>query len=177
MAYVYQKKQIEVCWDVFFNLLAAGNDVDIDETKWYFESDSDEAEHYLGHLSQYENPYWIGYCDEKNGCEFWTAIDLATAPVFDGRSLMERWDEVVLIDIGGVDAEEKLHTLAARWEVKTGQYIRTIDGRDIYVTEIIEPGKRYCGKAVFPESMSETVIDHGEIGYVRDEICKSVVVE
>lgn len=74
----------------------------VDETTFYFRSDPKETEHYIGYLSQYEKPYWAGYCDIEDGCEFKTAKELLEAKIYDGKSIKERWDEVVLLEFGGI---------------------------------------------------------------------------
>ena len=76
--------------------------INIDETSFYFKSDPQETEHFIGYLPQYTKPYWIGYCDIEGGCEFMTAKELFEAPVFDGRSLKDRWEDVVLTTLGGI---------------------------------------------------------------------------
>lgn len=77
----------------------------IDETAFYFSDDPEELEHFIGYLPQYEKPYWIGLCDIENGCDFLTAEELFNAKVFDGKSLKDRWEDVILFQIGGVDIE------------------------------------------------------------------------
>lgn len=93
-------------WDFFYRQLEAG--LNIDETCFRFSDDKDEREHYAGYLPQYEKPYWIGYCDIADGCEFKSAYELVNAPVFDGRSLKERWNEAVIISIEGIPYEQWL---------------------------------------------------------------------
>lgn len=83
----------------FMRQLTAGKN--IDETCFYFCDDKNETEHYLGYLPKYGKPYWIGYCDIDGGVEFAEAEELVSAPVFDGRSLKERWNEVRIISIEG----------------------------------------------------------------------------
>lgn len=96
-------------WDFFYRQLEVG--VNIDETCFYFSDDKEEREHYVGYLPQYEKPYWIGCCDIEDGCEFETAYELVNAPVFDGRSLKERWNEAVIVSIEGIPFEQWLkHT-------------------------------------------------------------------
>ncbi len=80
----------------------------IDETCFYFSDDPNECEHYLGCLPQYEKPYWIGYCDVENGCEFKSALELVNAPVFDGRSLEQRRGEMVIISVDGLSYDNWL---------------------------------------------------------------------
>ena len=77
----------------------------IDETAFYFSDDPSETDHFIGYLPQYEKPYWIGLCDMEGGCEFLTAEELFYAKVFDGKSLKDRWDAVVLFQIGGIDVD------------------------------------------------------------------------
>lgn len=91
-------------WDFFYRQLCAGKW--IDETCFYFRDDKEETERYLGYLPQYEKPYWIGCCDIDGGCEFKTAEELVNAPVFDGRSLKERWDSVVICHIEGLGLDD-----------------------------------------------------------------------
>ena len=65
-------------------------------------------EHILGYLPQFEKPYWIGYCDVEDGCEFATAKELVEACVFNGKSLKERWDKVIIYSIEGIDLQDWL---------------------------------------------------------------------
>lgn len=91
-------------WDFFFRQLEAG--INIDETCLVFADDPDEHEHYLGYLPQFKKPYWVGYCDIEDGCEFESAKELVEAPIFDGKSLRERWNSVVIWSIGGTCLED-----------------------------------------------------------------------
>ena len=86
-------------WDFFFRQLEAG--LSIEETCFYFEDDPDEKEHYLGYIPNQEKPYWVGYCDIENGCEFERATELVDAPIFDGKTLRERWKQVIICSIEG----------------------------------------------------------------------------
>ena len=78
----------------------------IDETSFVFKDDPHKIEHYIGYLPQYEFPYWVGYCDVEDGCEFKTAKELFEAPIFDGKSIKDRWDEVEIIATGGINIDE-----------------------------------------------------------------------
>ena len=78
----------------------------IDETVFYFRTDPKEREHYIGCIREEKKPYWIGLCDIEGGCNFETAKELFEAPVFDGRSLKDRWDEVVLVEMSGINIDE-----------------------------------------------------------------------
>ncbi|MBR5940921.1 MAG: hypothetical protein IKZ88_06640 [Neisseriaceae bacterium] len=82
----------------------------VDETSFYFTSDSKETEHYIGYLPEYAEPYWAGYCDIPEGIAFKSAKELFEAKIFDGQSIKERWAELVFYQIGGfcVDDLDKL---------------------------------------------------------------------
>ncbi len=80
--------------------------INIDETSFYFKDDPQKSEHFIGYLPEYEFPYWVGLCDIEGGCDFMTARELFEAPVFDGRSLKDRWEDVVLLTIGAIDVDE-----------------------------------------------------------------------
>ena len=91
----------------FLELFENGRNVD--ETVFYFKSDKNETEHYLGYLPEGplpETPYWAGYCDLKDGFECASAIELFQAKIFDRASLEERWEDVCIICIGGIPFEE-----------------------------------------------------------------------
>lgn len=93
-------------YDFFHRQLAAG--MSIDETAFYFADDAEAREHYLGYLPQYDKPYWVGYCDIPDGTEFKTADALVNAPIYDGRSLKERWVSVRIHSIEGCSLENWL---------------------------------------------------------------------
>ena len=88
-------------YDFIFSLFDKG-DERVDETSFYFRSEAPSRDHFVGYLPQYDKPYWVGYCDIPNGCEFKTAKELFEAKIFDGKSLKDRWDEVVIVNIGGI---------------------------------------------------------------------------
>ena len=91
-------------WDYFYKQLEAG--VNIDETCFYFSDGPDDDEHYLGYIPEFEKPYWVGYCDIEDGCVFDSAKELVDAKIFDGKSLRERWDKVVIVSIEGCCLED-----------------------------------------------------------------------
>ncbi len=83
--------------DVFF----------IDETLFCFDDEPEnEQMHYLGCIREYEKPYWIGYCDIPDGCEFLTASEMLNAKVFHGRSIKEKWDHMIFENIGGIGLDD-----------------------------------------------------------------------
>lgn len=49
--------------------------------------------------TQYKNPYRVGFCDVENGIEFKTAKELLNAPIFNGKSLKFRWENVRICSI------------------------------------------------------------------------------
>lgn len=77
----------------------------MNETTFYFDDD-DEDIHYFGCLKGYENPYWVGYCDIPDGCDFLTARELFEAKIFDHRSIKDRWEHLVFVNIGAIPAQE-----------------------------------------------------------------------
>jgi len=79
-----------------------------DETVFYFKSDPKETEHYIVFLPEYEKPYWVGLCDIKDGCEFKTAKEMFEAPIYDGKSIKERWNEIIVCAINGCSVEDWL---------------------------------------------------------------------
>ena len=74
----------------------------------FFSDDHNEEEHYLGYLPQYDKPYWVGYCGIVGGCDFKTAEEMVNAPIFDGKSLKDRWSCVVICSIEGLSYEDWL---------------------------------------------------------------------
>lgn len=78
----------------------------IDETAFYFKNDPQEVERFIGYLPQYESPYWAGRCDIEGGCAFPTAKALFEAPIYDGKSIKDRWEEVILLQIGAIPFDE-----------------------------------------------------------------------
>ena len=93
-------------YDFFFKQLKAGNY--IDETCFYFIDDEKQSEHYLGFLPKFDLPYWIGYCDVPDGKEYKTAEELVNDKVFDGKSLIERWNELRINSIEGISLDDWL---------------------------------------------------------------------
>ena len=53
--------------------------------------------------------FWYGLtADGKNAFDFSSFDEMASAPVFDGLSLKEVWDHVVIEEIDGFDPEERI---------------------------------------------------------------------
>lgn len=78
----------------------------LDETFFYFSDESTEQEHWLGCMLSQKKPYWVGGCDIPDGCEFDTAEELMNAPIYNGKSLCDRWAEVRIISTMGISLDE-----------------------------------------------------------------------
>ena len=83
----------------------------VDETEFFFDDDPDETNHCIGFLPEYDKPYWCGYCDVQDGCEFSTAEELFNARVFGSKSIKERWNTFVLTNIGGLSAIDMIKSV------------------------------------------------------------------
>ena len=92
-------------YDFIFTQFDRGAEL-MDETQFYFRSDPLSEDHIIGYLPQYNKPYWVGGCDIPDGCEFKTAKEMFEANIFDGRSLKERWDDVVIVNICGISVHD-----------------------------------------------------------------------
>ncbi len=78
----------------------------INDTAFYFKDDPKEIEHFIGFLPENDPPYWCGICDVEGGCAFNTAKELFEAPIYGGRSIKEKWDDLVLFQIGGIAIDD-----------------------------------------------------------------------
>lgn len=92
-------------YEKFLGIFKNADRHNVDETTFYFDDDPDEQEHYLGWIGGQEKPYWVGYCDIPDGCEYSSAEEMFTAKIYEGRSLKERWEQADICNIGGIDAE------------------------------------------------------------------------
>ena len=90
-------------YNLFFHYLQIGKC--INETCFYFADEPEEEERYLGYIEGHEQPYWVGRCDNPNGCEFATAEELVQAPIYQGRSLKERWNQVRIVEIEALSVD------------------------------------------------------------------------
>ena len=95
-----------ICFEFFLEELKRGEIMD--ETSFYFIDEPGEPEHYIGCLRQFEKPYWVGLCDIPDGTEFSTAEELVNAPIFNGLSIKERWNDIRIICMGGLEIEDYL---------------------------------------------------------------------
>lgn len=96
-------------FETFQVILENDNIFSIDETLFYFDDEpANERTHYLGCIRKYDKPYWVGYCDVPNGCDFLTASDLLNAKIFGGKSIKDRWEHVVIEQIGCIGLEDWL---------------------------------------------------------------------
>lgn len=95
-------------FEEFLRILENDDHYPINETLFYFDDDIDETDHMLGCIRNYEKPYWIGYCDIADGCEFNTANELLSAKIFDGKSMKERWEHIIFETVGGIGLKDWL---------------------------------------------------------------------
>lgn len=95
-------------FETFLNILEKDDYYAVDETSFYFDDDPNEEDHMLGCIRDYDKPYWIGYCDVPDGCDFYTASELLTAKIFDGKSIKDRWGHLVFVAIGGIGLSDWL---------------------------------------------------------------------
>ncbi|HFI0394768.1 TPA: hypothetical protein ACGOYV_001550 [Streptococcus suis] len=92
-------------YDYFLQEFEAG--MNIDETAFCFESDSQDTLRYIGY-SENEKIYWAGLSDLPDGAQFKTAKELFEAKIYDGQSLKERWNEVNIFSILSLPLEDWL---------------------------------------------------------------------
>lgn len=60
----------------------------------------------MGYIEGEDKPYWVGYCDVDGGSDFVSAAELVTALIFNGKSLKDRWDKVIIWSIEGTCIED-----------------------------------------------------------------------
>lgn len=92
-------------YDYFLQEFEAG--MNIDETAFCFESDSQDTLRHIGY-SENEKMYWAGLSDLPDGVQFKTAKELFEAKIYDGQSLKERWNEVNIFSILSLPLEDWL---------------------------------------------------------------------
>ena len=92
-------------YEKFFKVFKRSGSI-VDETAFYFKDDINQVERYIGCFSKKDKPYWAGYCDIPNGCEFETAEELFNAKIYDGKSIKDRWNEIILIQICGIGIDD-----------------------------------------------------------------------
>ena len=97
-------------YETFLRVLENDDIFAVDETSFYFTDDPQQTDRMLGCLREYETPYWLGYCDDPEGCCFETAQQMLEAKVFDGRSVKDRWEQVVFSVVGGISLDDWLET-------------------------------------------------------------------
>ena len=95
----------ELTFEFFYNQLKYG--MNINETCFCLKDD-EVTEYYLGYIAGKKKPYWVGLCDIKEGCEFYTVDELINAKIYNGKSLLECWDNIRILSIEGVPVDEWL---------------------------------------------------------------------
>lgn len=93
-------------FETFLRMFEEDRSFAVDETSFCFSDDPGQTERFLGCLRRFEKPYWAGYCDIPDGAEFRTASELLNAPIWDGKSIRERWNTVVFTQIGGLCVDD-----------------------------------------------------------------------
>jgi len=90
----------------------------VDETSFYFDDEGKKRfDHMIGCIrGEAFPPYWVGGCDIENGCEFDTAEELFQAKIFDGQSIQERWEHLVLDSVGCLSTEGWLDIYQKKFE-------------------------------------------------------------
>lgn len=91
-------------FDVFLELLRGKTYAG--EICFRFSDEDETTERFIG-SSDINGLYWAGLCDAP-GCEFKTADVLLGAKIYGGRSLKERWDDVVIREIDAIRLDEWL---------------------------------------------------------------------
>ena len=76
------------------------------EIGFRFSSEDESTERFIGSTDK-NGLYWAGDCDVP-GCEFKTANELLNAKIYGGKSLKERWDDVVICEIDAIWLDEWL---------------------------------------------------------------------
>lgn len=107
-------------FETFLYILENDSIFSINETLFYFDDEPEDNQcHYLGCLRNYDKPYWIGYCDIPNGCEFSTATEMLNSKVFGGKSIKDRWKHLIFEEIGGIGLNDWLVLYGDNYEKLT----------------------------------------------------------
>ena len=103
-------------FEIFQYILEHDDIFSINDTLFYFNDEpKGERVHYLGCDRRFDKPYWVGYCDIPDGEDFSTAEELLNAKIFNGKSIKDRWENLVIEEIGAVWIK--------RWIDIYGEYI------------------------------------------------------
>ena len=92
-------------YDTFKRILESHDRFNINESSFYFDDDPEETDREFGHMN---GVYWVGYCDIPDGCDFASAEEMLNAKIYDGRSIKDRWEHVIVCNIGGISVENWL---------------------------------------------------------------------
>lgn len=98
----------KLTYEQLYSLFAKG--YNINDTCFYFSDDPQEIEHFIGYMPEInaQYPYWAGLCDVENGCSFSTAKELLEAPIYNGKSIKDRYDQLQFVSISGLSLEDWL---------------------------------------------------------------------
>ncbi|MBR1764377.1 MAG: hypothetical protein IJ746_03185 [Ruminococcus sp.] len=92
----------EFSFETFQMILENDERFNVDGTVFYFDDDNtkDEKTYYICCDHYYNKPYWITKLDNPISDKYSTASELLTARVFNGRSLKDRYEHMVIEEIG-----------------------------------------------------------------------------
>ncbi|HEL2401917.1 TPA: hypothetical protein TZS69_000873 [Streptococcus suis] len=122
------------------------------EINFSFETDEESELRSFGYSKEVEQPYWIRENKQTDERRFTNSAPLFSSPLFDGKSLRERWYEVVIYSIAGQSlndwlsyADHSVKTHVYELEDEYGLYINGVE-LDGFIDE---DGKLCpsCGKA------------------------------
>jgi len=97
-----------------------------DSIIYFTDEEESRGIYFIGCIRQFDKPYWAGLCDIPGGTDFATAEELFTAKIYDGLSIKDRWDKIVVEQIGGLPIDDwmyfhyeqlKFHMLKERKQV------------------------------------------------------------
>ncbi|MGT2772455.1 hypothetical protein [Streptococcus marimammalium] len=80
----------------------------VNEITFAFESDSDDLLRFIGVSDDVEGFYWLGLSDSPNSKQFKEVDELFNAKIYDGKSLKERWSEVIIYGIADQSLDDWL---------------------------------------------------------------------
>ncbi|HEL2739297.1 TPA: hypothetical protein UDO34_002174 [Streptococcus suis] len=104
------------------------------ETNFSFETDEENELCSFGYSKEAEQPYWIRENKQTDEKRFTSSALLFSSPLFYGKSLRERWDEVVIYSIASQSlndwlsyADHSVETLVSEPEDDCSLYINGVE--------------------------------------------------
>ncbi|HFI0796425.1 TPA: hypothetical protein ACGO8I_002131 [Streptococcus suis] len=121
------------------------------EINFSFETDEEKELCSFGYSKEAEQPYWIRENKQTDEKSFISSALLFSCPLFDGKSLRERWDEVVIYSIAGQSlndwlsyADHSVETFVSEPEDDYSLYINGVE-LDGFINEEGKPCPT-CGR-------------------------------